>query len=80
MHVEDELSWVHCLDKSLQFSVIRVRRVGHLEVEWQVLIVFVIPTRENDKDCRLFAVALINATNKENECVRNENLSIIRKG
>ena len=34
-------------------------RVGHLEVEWQVLVVFVIPARENDENCRLFTVALV---------------------
>ena len=45
------------LHQPLQLAVVRVTRVRHLEVEGQVPVVFVIPPREDDEDCRLLLVA-----------------------
>ena len=61
MHVEDELSRVDSLDESLKLSIVRVRGVGDLEVEGQVLIVLVVPAGQNDEYGREFSIALIDA-------------------
>ena len=61
VHIEDELARVHRLHKSLKLSIVRVRRVGHFEVEWQVLVVFVVPAGQDDEDSGLLAIALVYA-------------------
>ena len=48
------------LHEPLQLTVVRVTRVRHLKVEWQVPVVLVIPTREDDEYSRLFLVAGLN--------------------
>jgi len=40
-------------------------RIWHLEVEWQIFVVFVVPAGQNDKNGGFFTVALINAKKKE---------------
>ena len=69
MDIEDQLSWVHCLHEPLKLSVVRVRRVRDLEVEGQVLIVFVIPTGQNDEYRWEFSIALIDAEQSERSVI-----------
>ena len=69
MDVEDQLPWVHGLDESLKLSIVRVRGVRDLEVEGQVLIVFVIPTGQNDEYRWEFSIALIDAEQSERSVI-----------
>ena len=67
MYVEDELARVDGLDESLQLSIIRVRGVRHFEVEWQVLIILIVPAGQNDKYRRLFSIAFVYAENRNKD-------------
>ena len=64
VHIEDELSRIHRLYESFQLSVVRMARIRHLKVEWQILVVFVVPACQNDKDGGFFTIALIDAKRK----------------
>ena len=72
MHVEDELARVDSLDKALQFPVVRVRGVRYLEVEGQVLVIFVVPASQNDENCGLFAIALVDTIQNTEMLIINE--------
>ena len=61
VHIEDQLARVDRLHESLKLSIVRVRGIGHFEVERQVLIIFVVPASEDDEDCRFLTIALVNA-------------------
>jgi len=37
-----------------------MRRVGHFEVEWQILVVLVVPSGQNDEDRWHFAIQIVD--------------------
>ena len=61
VHIEDQLAGVHGLDESLKLAIVRVRRIWHLEIERQILVVLIIPACQNDEDGRFFSVTLVDA-------------------
>ena len=67
VYIEDKLARVDSLDEALELTVVRVRRVRYLEVEGQVLVILVIPASQNDENCGLFAIALVD-TKKHQKC------------
>lgn len=61
MNIEDELAGVDGLHEFLQLSIVRVRRVGYLEVEGQVLVILIVPASQNDENSGLLPIALVDA-------------------
>lgn len=55
-HIKNEFAWVDRANKSFQFTIVGVRRVGHLEIEGQIFVVLVIPAGKNYKNCRFFSI------------------------
>ena len=62
MYIEDELCWVDSFHEALQFSIVGMRGVWNLEVEWQIFVIFVVPTSQDYENCGELSIALIYAT------------------
>ena len=67
VYIEYQLARLHSFDKAFKFSIIRMRRIWNLEVEWQVLIILIVPAGQNDKNCRLFSIAFVYAENRNKD-------------
>ena len=67
VYIEYQLAGIDSFDKAFKFSIVRMRRVWYLEVEWQVLVILIIPASENDEDGRLFSIAFVYAINRNKE-------------
>ena len=62
MHIEYQFCWIDRFDKALKLSVVGMRGVWNLEVEWQILVIFVVPTSQDYENCGELSIALIYAT------------------
>jgi len=65
MHIENEFPRIDGLHKTFEFAIVRVGRVGHFEVERQILVVLIVPASHDNEDCGLFSVALVDAADKK---------------
>ena len=62
MHIEYQFCWIDSFHKALKLSVVGMRGVWNLEVEWQILVIFVVPTSQDYENCGELSIALIYAT------------------
>ena len=64
VYIEYQLARIDSFNKAFKFSIVRMRRVWYLEVEWQVLVILIIPASQDDEDGRLFSIAFVYAENR----------------